>query len=64
VELREAMRTQRAIRRLRPDPVDDEVLLRCADLAVLAPTGGNRQGVEFVFVRYGNRPFARRERGR
>jgi nitroreductase len=45
------MRTQRAIRRLRPDPVDDEVLLWCAELATLATTGGNRQGVEFVFVR-------------
>lgn len=51
MELQEAMRTQRAIRRLRPDPVDDNVLLRCADLAIRAPTGSNRQGVEFVFVR-------------
>lgn len=51
MDLREAMRTQRAIRRLRPDPVDNDVLLRCAELAVRAPTGGNRQGVEFVFVR-------------
>jgi nitroreductase len=51
MELAEAMRTQRAIRRLKPDPVDDEVLLRCAELATRAPTGGNRQGVEFVFVR-------------
>jgi nitroreductase len=54
MELQEAMRTQRAIRRLRPDPVDDELLLRCADLAIRAPTGGNRQGVEFVFVREPN----------
>jgi nitroreductase len=45
------MRTQWAIRRLRPDPVDDDVLLRCVELAVRAPTGGNRQGVEFVLVR-------------
>jgi nitroreductase len=51
MELQEAMRTQRAIRRLRPDPVDDDLLLRCADLAIRAPTGSNRQGVEFVFVR-------------
>jgi nitroreductase len=51
MELQEAMRTQRAIRRLRPDPVDDDILLRCADLAIRAPTGSNRQGVEFVFVR-------------
>jgi nitroreductase len=51
VDLHEAMRTQRAIRRLRSDPVDDEILLRCAELATRAPTGANRQGVEFVFVR-------------
>jgi nitroreductase len=51
MELHEAMRTQRAIRRVRPDPVDDDVLLRCAELATRAPTGGNRQAVEFIFVR-------------
>lgn len=51
MDLREAMLTQRAIRRLRSDPVDDEVLLRCAELATRAPTGANRQGVEFIFVR-------------
>jgi nitroreductase len=51
VDLAEAMRTQRAIRRLKPDPVDDDVLLRCAELAARAPTGGNRQGVEFLFIR-------------
>lgn len=51
MDLTEAMETQRAIRRLRPDPVDDEVLLRCLALANRAPTGGNRQGVEFVVVR-------------
>ena len=63
MDLREAMRTRLALRRLRPDPVDDEVFL-CVEMAVRAPTGGNRQGEEFVFVRYRNRPFGRRERGR
>ena len=51
MELHEAMRTQRAIRRVRPDPVGDHILLRCAELATGAPTGGNRQAVEFIFVR-------------
>jgi nitroreductase len=51
VDLAEAMRTQRAIRRLKPDPVDNDILLRCVELATRAPTGANRQGVEFVFVR-------------
>jgi len=45
------METQRAIRRLKPDPVDDEVLLRCIELAVKAPTGGNAQNWEWVVVR-------------
>jgi nitroreductase len=51
MDLAEAMLTQRAIRRLKPDPVDDEVLLRCADLASRAPTGANSQGVEYILVR-------------
>jgi nitroreductase len=49
--LAEAMRTQRAVRRLRPDPVDDEVVLRCIELATRAPTGSNKQQWEFVVVR-------------
>lgn len=51
VDLEEAMTTQRAIRRLRPDPVPDDVLLRCLRLAVRAPTGGNAQGWEWIVVR-------------
>ena len=49
--LSEAMQTQRAIRRLKPDPVDDEVLLRCIELATRAPTGGNRQNWHWIIVR-------------
>jgi nitroreductase len=49
--LDEAMSTQRAIRRLRPDPVDDEVVLRLIELALKAPTGGNAQNWEFVVVK-------------
>jgi len=51
VDLVEAIETQRAIRRLLPDPVDDDVLLRCLRLAARAPTGGNSQGFEFILVR-------------
>src|SRR2546427_6235530 len=36
--LEEAMRTQRAIRRLKPDPVDDALVLRLIELALKAPT--------------------------
>ena len=49
--LSEAMETQRAIRRLKPDPVDDEVILRLIDLAIKAPTGSNAQSWEFIIVR-------------
>jgi nitroreductase len=45
------MTTPRAIRRLLADPVDDDVVLKCLRLATKAPTGGNRQGWEFVVVR-------------
>ena len=49
--LQDAMETQRAVRRLRPDPVDDETLLHVLRLATKAPTGGDRQGWEFIAVR-------------
>jgi nitroreductase len=49
--LREAMLTQRAIRRVLPDPVDDALVLECIELALRAPTGANGQNWEFVVVR-------------
>jgi nitroreductase len=49
--LAETMRTQRAVRRLRSDPVEDDLVLELLGLAVKAPTGGNTQGWEFVIVR-------------
>jgi len=49
--LEEAMRTQRAIRRLKPDPVDDALVLRLIELAQKAPTGSNAQNWEFVMVK-------------
>src|SRR5881275_2429579 len=49
--LEEAMLTQRAIRRLLPDPVDDDIVLRCIELALKAPTGSNGQNWEFVVVK-------------
>jgi len=49
--LAEAMRTQRAVRRLRPDQVDDDTVLAVLELATKAPTGSNQQGWEFVVVR-------------
>ena len=49
--LEEAMMTQRAVRRLLPDPVDDRIVLRCIELALKAPTGSNGQNWEFVVVK-------------
>jgi len=49
--LEEAMRTQRAIRRLKPDPVDDALVLHLIELALRAPTGSNAQNWQFVVVK-------------
>jgi nitroreductase len=43
--------TQRAMRRLRPDPIPDALLRRIMDAAVCAPSGGNRQGWRFLVIR-------------
>jgi nitroreductase len=49
--LEEAMRTRRALRRLKPDPVDDALVSRLIELALKAPTGRNAQNWEFVLVK-------------
>ena len=49
--LEHAMETQRAVRRVLPDPVDDDIVLRCIELALRAPTGSNGQNWEFVVVK-------------
>jgi nitroreductase len=51
VELYEAMRTLRAVRRLRPDPIPDDVLRRVLEAATWAPTGGNRQAWRVIVVK-------------
>jgi len=62
--LQEAMLTQRAIRRLKPDPVDDAIVLRCIELALKAPTGSNGQNWEFVVVKDRERKAALARRNR
>ncbi|MDV3124115.1 nitroreductase family protein [Mycobacterium sp. 21AC1] len=49
--LEEAMRTQRAIRRVRSDPIDDALVLHLLELAMKAPTGSNAQNWEFIVVK-------------
>jgi nitroreductase len=51
MSLLEAMMTQRAVRRVLPDPVDDAVVLKCIELALRAPTGANGQNWEFIVVK-------------
>lgn len=46
----DAMVTQRAVRRVLPDPVDLGIVRRCIELALEAPTGSNGQSWEFVVV--------------
>ena len=51
MDLYEAMRTCRAVRRHRPDPIPDDVLRRVLEAATFAPTGGNAQPWRMVVVR-------------
>lgn len=51
MELYEAMSTLRAVRRLKPDPVPDDVLNRVLTAATWAPTGGNHQSWHIIAVR-------------
>jgi nitroreductase len=51
IDVYEAMRTLRAVRRLRPDPIPADVLHRVLEAATFAPTGGNAQPWRVVVVR-------------
>ena len=46
----EVMASMRAMRRLRPDPVPDELLEELVEAATWAPSGGNVQAYSFVVV--------------
>lgn len=46
----EVMRTMRAMRRLAPEPVPDELLERLVEAATWAPSGSNAQAFDFVVV--------------
>jgi len=47
----EIMYSLRSMRRLKPDPVSDELLWKVLDAAVHAPSGGNTQPWRFIVVR-------------
>lgn len=50
VPLLEGIRTTRAIRRLKPDPVPFELLRKVCEAGTFAPSGGNRQPWFFIAV--------------
>lgn len=50
MELFEALYTTRAMRRVHPDPVPDEVVAAMLDAAVRAPSGGNAQNWRFLVI--------------
>ena len=60
IGLFEAMYTQRAVRRLKPDPVSDELVAKLIEAATKAPSGGDRQPWAFVVIRD---PNARKQIG-
>ena len=50
VRLLDAIRTARAIRRLKPDPVPRALIRKVCEAGTFAPSGGNRQPWTFVAV--------------
>ncbi len=50
MDIREALYTTRAMRRVRPDPIPEDIQARILDAAIRAPTGGNGQAWRFLLV--------------
>jgi len=50
MDLHEAIYTLRAMRRLKTDPVPEELIWKVLDAAIRAPSGGNRQPWNFIVV--------------
>jgi nitroreductase len=51
IGLFDAIYSARALRRLRPDPVPEEIITRILDAAIRAPSAGNAQNWAFIVVR-------------
>src|SRR6476660_8903878 len=51
IGLFDAMYSARALRRLKPDPVPQEIITRILDAAIRAPSAGNAQNWVFIVVR-------------
>ena len=50
MDLNEALYTTRAMRRVAPDPIPDDVIAAMMDAAIRAPSGGNSQNWRWVTV--------------
>jgi len=50
-DLYEALYTTRSMRRLKPDPVPPDLIVKVIEAATMGPSGGNRQPWMFVVVR-------------
>lgn len=50
LDIREALYTTRAMRRVKPDPIPEAVQARILDAAIRAPSGGNAQSWRFLLV--------------
>src|SRR5919205_243150 len=50
MDVHEALYTTRAMRRVKPDPIPEDVQRRILDAAIRAPSGGNTQGWRFLLV--------------
>jgi nitroreductase len=51
-DLFEIIRTTRSLRRLKPDPVPNELIRKILEAGVCAPSGGNMQRWRFLLIRY------------
>jgi nitroreductase len=60
IGLFEAIYSARSIRRLKPDPVPEELITAILDAAIRAPSGGSAEGWAFIVVRD---PSQRRQLG-
>ena len=50
-DLFETMKTMRAMRRLKPDPVPDELIRKILEAGACAPNGGNTQRWRFLVIK-------------
>lgn len=51
MDIRDVIKQRRTIRKFKQDPIDDDILKDLVDCARLAPSGSNRQPLEFIVVK-------------